>query len=113
MRDARKQIIFYGTKPTRSLERFVEKHLEKRLEQESSFSRCVERCSFKVMIERDEKRPLVSCHIRVQTSSRIWEGQETGKTIQLALIQAIRRLRSSKIETAIKPTVIEHAAGAA
>jgi ribosome-associated translation inhibitor RaiA len=98
MSDPGNQIVFLGTKPTRPLERFVQKQLKKWLEQERSFSQFTEHCSFRVMIEKDERRPRASCHIQVRTGSQTLESQESGKTIQLALIHAIERLRSSRAE---------------
>ena len=98
MNDARKQIIFYGTKPNRSIQRVVHKQLDKWLEQQNPHSQCGDPFSFLVTLEKVEGALVATCHIRAQAGSRIWESQESGKTIQYALIEAIRRLRSSDLE---------------
>lgn len=88
----RKQIRFYGMKPTKALERMVAKQVEKWIAREQALSASSMAGMYCVTIEKELS--FTSCQVRIQIDARVWESQDTGKTAQDALFHTIRRLQS-------------------
>ena len=110
---ARNQIVFYGMKSSKSLQRSIEKQVEKWISREHSLLSLPKDSWYRVRIEKELNFPIVNCQLRIQMGSRTVESQETGKNVQEALLLAIRRLRTPWIEIRPQSDYFKHAENAA
>ena len=92
------KIVFVGMKPTKTLERFVQKQIEKWINREQSLLFLPKKSFYEVTLEREIDPPSADCHLRIQIGTKIWESYDTGKTLQDALLKAIQDLRPPCLE---------------
>jgi len=113
MNDARKQISFYGMKPTKSQQRLVQSQIEKWIAREQSLSIFPKDGSYRVSIEKEPNLPFITCHLRIQIGSRVWESHDTGKVVHEALFHAMHSLRAPWPEELLQMSRFQHAQGVA
>lgn len=87
-----KRILFVSMKPKRSMVRYVECELEKWVDREQS-ALVPGRAEYEVRIEREESSPYYHCFVDMGFGPCRLRSQEGGKTLQVALNNALRRLR--------------------
>lgn len=97
MSEAKMRLNVYDMKPSKSLQRMVQKQVEKWIAREQSLLFLPKECSYDVTIDREPHLSLTTCELRVHIGSKIWESHEVGKTAEHALIGAIQRLRPSQL----------------
>lgn len=94
MEDKSKQVVVYGVKPHRVLLRSIERQVEKWIEREQSLLFLPKHAEYRVEVEKEDTDPFFGCSLKIRIGSREWRSHEGGKTIQEAVSQALKRLRS-------------------
>lgn len=94
--DRKNQIRLIGIQPTKSLFRFIENRIEKWISQQQGLLLFPAQGCYHVVIDRETEH-LYCCHLKITLGSRTWESYAGEKTLQDALLKAIKRLRSTWI----------------
>ena len=105
MEDTRKEIRFYGMKPSRAIQRQINRQIQKWLSRHEPSVSSPEKCGYRVCIEREGGNCLC-CHLQVQVGSQRWESHDIGKNAQEALahaLQHITKLSSGSLLQSIGP----------
>lgn len=97
MNSVRKEIYYYGIKPAKSVQRLVQKQIEKWFYREQLTLMPAD-TSYWVKFEKENLQPFIFCHLRIQLGTKRWEASDCGKTLQDALLQSLKHLKSSLIE---------------
>ncbi len=87
-----KRILFIGMKPKRSVQRYVECEIEKWIEREQS-ALMPGRAEYQIKVEREETHPFYHCSIDLGLGPCTLKAQEGGRSLHVALSNALRRLR--------------------
>ncbi len=95
MSDARKQVSFYGMKPTKSQQRLVQKQIEKWISLNKEAVMLPSESSYHAIIDHERNLPLASCRLEIQMDGKSWVSFDTGKSFQDALFHALKHLRMS------------------
>lgn len=97
MNDVKGNTQFFGMKPTRSLQRYVERQIEKWIERQQTLLFFPKSGSYEVQIERTSEFPYYECALEVRLGGREWRGRDSGRTLHDALNGALRRLQTFNI----------------
>jgi len=91
------RVEFFGMKPTRSLQRHVERQIEKWIERQQTLLFFPKTGNFSVQIERATECPKYECAIEVRIGTREWRSYEEGRTLQDALMATLKHLKISQV----------------
>ena len=101
------RVQFSGMRPTRSLQRDVERQIEKWIEREQSLLFLPRTGSFVAHIERTSEFPYYECALEIAIGAREWRSFEGGRTLHDALKSALRHLKTFNI-VPFSPVPISH-----